>query len=222
MNCTIPSLVVRWAPSMSSPHEVGNRLGAVILAGGKATRLPNKCLRSVGGKELVLHVFERVSMVVSEIVVVGKTVQDVSRLQQVLPKARIVHDKSLAQSPLVGLLCGLRALETEYVFAAACDMPFLEPQIIRSLHAQATGRDAAIPHSNGKLEPLCAVYKRTNAINAASNCLQNRRTSILEMIKELRDIIRVSKEELRKEDPRLLTFINVNTEDDMRKAEAFL
>jgi hypothetical protein len=42
------------------------------------------------------------------------------------------------------------------------------------------------------------------------------------MIKELRDIIRVSKEELRKEDPRLLTFINVNTEDDMRKAEAFL
>ncbi len=207
---------------MSSPHKIGEGLGAVILAGGKATRLPNKCLRSVGGKELVLHVFERVSMAVSEIVVVGKTVQDVIRLQQVLPAGQIIHDDSLAQSPLVGLLCGLRALRTEYVFAAGCDMPLLEPQIIRSLHAKALGQDAAIPYSNGKLEPLCAVYKRASAVNAASNCLQGKRTSILEMVRELRDIIRVSKEDLRNHDPRLLSFININTEDDLKNAEAFL
>ena len=196
--------------------------GAVILAGGKASRLPDKCFRSVGGKELVLHVFERVSMTASEIVVVGKTSQDVSRLQQVLPQAHIVHDESSVQSPLVGLLCGLQALETEYVFAAACDMPFLEPGIIRSLHAQAIGRDAAIPCSDGKLEPLCAVYKRTSALSAASTCLRRKRVSILEMIGELKEITRVSKEELRKDDPRLLTFINVNTEDELRNAEAFL
>ena len=58
------------------------RLGAVILAGGKATRLPDKCFRLFGRKEFVLHVYERVSIAVSEIVVVGKTVQDVGRLQQ--------------------------------------------------------------------------------------------------------------------------------------------
>lgn len=204
---------------MSSYQQPDDRLGAVILAGGKATRLPDKCFRIFDQKELVLHVFERVSMAVPEIVVVGKTEQDVRRLQQVLPKARIVHEESLTQSPLVGLLCGLNALENEYVFAAACDMPFLEPQLIRSLHAQATGREAAIPYSGGKLEPLCAVYKRTSAVKAASNCLQSDRTSILDMIRELKEVTRVNKEELRKDDPLLLSFVNVNTKEELKKAE---
>lgn len=207
---------------MSSPGERSKRLGAVILAGGKAIRLSDKCFRSIGGKTLILHVFEKVSVVVSEIVIVGKTAQDVRRLQQVLPKAHIIHDESSAQTPLVGLLCGLHALEAEYVFAVACDMPFLKPQVIRSLYSQATGRDAVIPYSAGKPEPLCAVYKRTSAISAASNCLQRKRNSILEMIRELKDVTRVSKEELRKDDPRLLTFINVNTEDELRNAKAYL
>jgi molybdopterin-guanine dinucleotide biosynthesis protein A len=204
---------------MRSSHERGDRLGAVILAGGRATRLSDKCFRLLRGKELVLHVFERVSVATPEVVVVGKTVQDVSRLQQVLPKARIIHDELPAQSPLVGLICGLHALGTEYVFAAGCDMPFLEPQVIRSLHAHAIGRDAAIPYSEGKLEPLCAVYNRISAIRAASNCLQSKRTSILEMIGELKDSTRVSKEDFRKDDPHLLTFINVNTEDELMTAE---
>jgi molybdopterin-guanine dinucleotide biosynthesis protein A len=207
---------------MSSPHEPSNRLGAVILAGGKATRLSEKCFGLLGGKELVLHVFERVSMAVPDIVVVGKYARDVSRLQRVLPKAHVIHDEFPAQSPLVGLLCGLQALETGYVFAAACDMPFLEPKIIQSLLVQATGRDAAVPYSNGKLEPLCAVYNRISAMNAASNCLQGNRTSILEMIKKLKHVTLVNKEDLRRDDPRLLTFINVNTETDLKNAKAFL
>jgi len=207
---------------MSSPDEPSNRLGAIILAGGKATRLSDKCYGLLGGKELVLHVFERVSMAVPEIVVVGKNAWDVSRLQRVLPNAHIIHDEFPAQSPLVGLLCGLQALETEYVFTAACDMPFLEPRIIRSLLTQAIGQDAAVPYSNGKLEPLCAVYNRISARNAASNCLQSNRTSILEMIKQLNHVTLVNKEDLRREDPRLLTFINVNTETDLKNAIGFL
>jgi molybdopterin-guanine dinucleotide biosynthesis protein A len=207
---------------MSSLHEPSNRLGAVILAGGKATRLSDKCFGLLDGKELVLHVFERVSLAVSEIVVVGKNARDVSRLRGVLPNAHVIHDEFPAQSPMVGLLCGLQALETEYVFAVACDMPFLEPQVIRSLLVQATGRDAAVPYSNGKLEPLCAVYNRIKAMNAASDCLQSNRTSILDMIKELKHVTLVNKEDLRRDDPRLLTFLNVNTETDLKNAKGFL
>jgi molybdopterin-guanine dinucleotide biosynthesis protein A len=207
---------------MSFPNEPNKRLGAVILAGGKARRLSDKCFRLLGGKELVLHVFERVSMAVPEIVVVGKNVRDVNRLQQVIPKAHIIHDEFPTQSPLVGLLCGLHSLETEYVFAVACDMPFLEPQVIHSLLAQATGQDAAIPYSNEKLEPLCAVYKRSSAAKAASDCLRGNRASILEMIKELKRVILVNKEDLRRDDPRLLTFINVNTGTALKYAKGFL
>ncbi len=87
---------------MSSYQEPDDQTGAVILAGGKATRLPDKCFRVFDRKELVLHVYERVSMAVPEIVVVGKTVQDVGRLQQILPKARIVHEGVADAEPFGG------------------------------------------------------------------------------------------------------------------------
>jgi molybdopterin-guanine dinucleotide biosynthesis protein A len=42
------------------------------------------------------------------------------------------------------------------------------------------------------------------------------------MIKELKHVTLVNKEDLRRDDPRLLTFLNVNTETDLKNAKGFL
>jgi molybdopterin-guanine dinucleotide biosynthesis protein A len=42
------------------------------------------------------------------------------------------------------------------------------------------------------------------------------------VIRELKNIARVDNVDLRKDDPHLLTFINVNTEDELEKAEGYL
>ena len=193
-------------------------LGAVILAGGKATRFSGKCFAPLNGKELILHVFERTSTVASKIVLVGKSAQDISLLRELLPDAEIVRDESPEQNPLVGLLSGLHAIQNLYVFVAACDTPFLEPRIIRSLASAAIGRDGAVPYSNGEFEPLCAVYNRASTIQSATECLRSSNPSMNSMLRGLKDLVRIDKEDLRRYDPHLLSFFNINTQADLTTA----
>jgi len=194
--------------------------GAVILAGGRSTRLPDKCFRKLGSKELILHVFERVSQVTSEITIVTKDSSSASRLREILPSGRIVLDELQNQTPLVGLLSGLRATQTEYAFMSACDTPFIEPEVIRVLYEAALGTDGAIP-SNGELEPLCSVYRRSSTIRAARFCLQNGQLSMSMLISRLK-AIKVQKVRLRRVDPELLTFLNINTISDLKRAETLI
>lgn len=198
-----------------------SELGAVILAGGKSARLPDKCFRKLGSKELISHVFERVSQVASEITIVTKDGSSAMRLREILPTAKVVLDEQEDQAPIVGLLSGLRAIRTEYAFMSACDTPFIEPEVIRVLFDAAQGTDGAIP-SNGELEPLCSVYRRLSTINAAQFCVQNGQHSMLELISQLRTLVKVQKVRLRRVDPRLLTFININTTSDFEKAESLI
>ncbi|HMK83159.1 MAG TPA: molybdenum cofactor guanylyltransferase [Candidatus Bathyarchaeia archaeon] len=201
---------------MNTTETQVGQLGAVILAGGEATRLPGKCFRVLGGKELILHVFERISQVTKDIVVSVRNAQQADRVKQLLQATPIVQDSIQKQSPLVGLVSGLRASRKPYIFAAPCDTIFIEPEVIRLLLRRAIGNDGAIPMAEGNLlEPLCAVYRRESALLAAEKPIQNDRLSMLEMITQLTKLIRVPVEDIRRIDPQLLTLRNINTEQDM-------
>src|SRR3972149_12248662 len=145
-----------------------DQLSAVILAGGKSTRLLDKCFSTLGNKELIVHVFEEIHDVTQEIVIVAKSPEQARRLQHLLPAARIVTDEMKEQSPLIGLLAGLRAIPVPYVFAAACDTPFIKPAVIRFLFQRAIGNDGAVMIGDGRMrEPICAVYRRASALRRA-------------------------------------------------------
>jgi len=175
----------------------------------------------LGEKPLILHVFERVSSVTQNVVVAARTTQHVKMLKNLLPSKKIVLDEREMQSPLVGFLSGLRALETAYVFAAPCDAPFIEPEVIRTLFKLALGKDCAIPVSDGKIDPLIAVYSRLSAIRAATNSLEQGEASMRSMLTRL-EKFEVPRESLRKLDPQLLSFLNVNTELELMKAKRIL
>src|SRR5208337_4952638 len=102
-------------------NRTETQLGAVILAGGSATRLPSKCFRMLEGKQLILHVVERISQVTDDIVVSVRTAQQTDRVKQLLQTIPVVQDSIQGQSPLVGLVSGLRASRRPYIFAAPCD-----------------------------------------------------------------------------------------------------
>jgi molybdopterin-guanine dinucleotide biosynthesis protein A len=57
---------------------------------------------------------------------------------------------------MAGLLAALD--RAPRVLLVACDLPGLEPWLLRRLLAAGRGRPAAIPEVAGQLEPLCAVY----------------------------------------------------------------
>jgi len=168
------------------------------------------------GKQLILHVVERISQVTDDIVVSVRTAQQTDRVKQLLQTIPVVQDSIQGQSPLVGLVSGLRASRRPYIFAAPCDTVFIEPEVIRLLLQRAIGNDGAIPMAEGNLlEPLCAVYRRESALLAAEKSIQNGRMSMLAMIKQLTKLVRVPVEDIRRLDSQLLTLRNINTEQDL-------
>jgi molybdopterin-guanine dinucleotide biosynthesis protein A len=94
--------------------------------------------------------------------------------------------------------------------------------LIRSLFDFAAGKDCAVPVSKGRFEPLVAVYNREAALQASAASLKHGRMSMLAMIARLRRPNYVPLADLQKMDPELLSFQNVNTPTDLRKARRIL
>jgi len=197
----------------------------IILAGGFSKRFgQDKCLIDLVGKPLILHVINRVSNVVDEkVVVVGSNVSRETLFNLLKSKTRIVSDKYEGQSPLIGALTGFESVDAEYSLLLPCDAPFVSAEIAELLLDLCLNKAAVIPRlPNGYIEPLQAAYNTKSAIEAARKALNEEKRDLLSMINHLSGIRYVSTLVLQQLDPKLLTFFNVNTPEDLKKAQSIL
>jgi len=197
----------------------------VILAGGFSRRFgQDKGLIDLAGKPLILHVADRISKVVNEpLVVVNSSVQKQKFESLLSHKANVVVDKHNAQSPLVGALTGFESAKGEYSLLLPCDTPFISTQIAQFLLDKCLNKGAVIPRwPNGYIEPLQAVYHTKLALTAAKKALEQGKLDLRSMIARLRGVRYISTVVLRQVDPKLLTFFNINTLRDLKKAESLL
>jgi molybdopterin-guanine dinucleotide biosynthesis protein A len=197
----------------------------VILAGGFSRRFgQDKGLIDLAGKPLILHVADRISKVVNEpLVVVNSSVQKQKFESLLSHKANVVVDKHNAQSPLVGALTGFESAKGEYSLLLPCDTPFISTQIAQFLLDTCLNKGAVIPRwPNGYIEPLQAVYHTKLALTAAKKALEQGKLDLRSMIARLRGVRYISTVVLRQVDPKLLTFFNINTLRDLKKAESLL
>ena len=198
---------------------------AVILAGGFARRFGrDKGLVVLAGKPLILHVIDRVSKAVDEVLVVVSSEEQKNKFEAVLKeKANLIIDKDDSQSPLVGAIAGFETAEGEYSLLLPCDTPLVSPQIVQFLLDMCSSRNAAIPRwPSGYIEPLQAVYRTESALTAAKAALKQGKMRMQSMIDNLRGVRYVSTMVLEQLEPRLMTFFNVNTPHDLKKAESIL
>ena len=198
--------------------------GAIILAGGKGSRIGGeKHLRVLGGKALMLHVVEKASSVADEVIVVLKN-DDPQTYRKLLPDTvKIVRDSTQSEAPIVGIKTGGNASASEYSAFLSCDLAFLNPAVLEFLFSQAEGIDGVIPEwPDGLLEPLHAVYRTKLAAEAAEAALNAHEYRTISVAKRLETVKHVAVDELRKLDPDLLSFFNVNTAEDLAKAEKLL
>jgi len=198
---------------------------AVILAGGFSRRFGrDKGLVVLAGKPLILHVIDRVSKVADEVLVVVSSEEQKNKFETILEeKANLVIDKDDSQSPLVGAITGFESANAEYSLLLPCDTPLLSIQIVQFLLDMCTNRSAAIPRwPSGYIEPLQAVYRTESALTAAKTALKQGKMNMQSMIDNLRGVRYVSTMVLEQLEPDLLTFFNVNTPQDLKKAESIL
>ena len=197
----------------------------MILAGGFSRRFgQDKGLIDLAGKPLILHVVDRISKVVNEpLVVVNSSVQKQKFESLLSHKANVVVDKHNARSPLVGALTGFESAKGEYSLLLPCDTPFISIQIAQFLLDTCLNKGAVIPRwPNGYIEPLQAVYHTKLALTAAKKALEQGKLDLRSMIARLRGVRYISTVVFRQVDPKLLTFFNVNTLRDLKKAESLL
>ncbi len=192
----------------------------IILAGGRSTRFGGgeKSLRAVDGKPMICRVREALLPVVDELIV---SVRDERQRDLVFPflgegSQIFAYDRLHGVGPLAGVLESLKMARGEYVFIAACDMPYLNSRAIDFLFEKARGHDAAVPLGpNDFLEPLHAVYRREPMIAAVEESLHKGEHRIASPLKYLKNVAYVPFDEIRVVDPELKTFRNINRAEDM-------
>ncbi len=201
------------------------KVSAVILAGGSSERFgKDKGVVKLAGKPLIKHVFERIPKNVNEFVVVVKSEgQRKAFLPIIGDKSKLIIDEYEVSCPLAGALTGFKHVDGNYVLLLPCDTPFVSTEVLSLLIEICSGKNAVIPRwPNGYIEPLQAVYFREAASKAADEALRLKKFDFRFMISILRGIRYVSTLVLRQIDPELLTFFNVNTPMDLKRAELIL
>ena len=199
-------------------------MSGVVVAGGVSKRFGEmKGLAKLNGKPLILHVLDRLNPIIDDVVVVVSSERQRKEFGKIVTeKARIVIDKRQIQSPTVGALTGFENVQSAYALLLGCDTPFLSTEILSFLLEICEDRSATIPRwPNGNIEPLHAVYKTEAGAKAAREALKQRKFDMRSMIANLPNVRYVSTLVLRQLDPKLETFFNINTLNDLKAAETF-
>ena len=186
-------------------------LGGVILAGGESRRMGRpKALLPVGSTTLIEAVIARLREACPEILIVTNTPELYRHLG-----VRTVPDALPGRQSLVGIFTAVLHVGGP-AFVCACDMPFLNPALVRHLASLAEGVDVVIPRHGGDYEPLHAVYTPA-CLEPIRRCVE-RRGRNTGFLPEVRVRV-VEVEELRRFDPDLHSFVNVNTPEDYARLQ---
>lgn len=194
-------------------------MSAIVLAGGKSTRLGrDKLAEKVAGRTLLEHVVSRLAPLGQDILVVvapGQTRPPVP--PQV---ARVVTDLYPGKSALGGVHAGLMASIDQFNIVVAGDMPLLNSTLLARLLELAPGWDAVVPRLGGRVEPLHSIYSLT-CLPAIERQLQGGSVRTRDFFENVRARY-VEDEEIDRFDPEHLSFFNVNTEQDLARVRELL
>ena len=190
-------------------------VSGVVLAGGKSKRMGmDKRHLSVHGKPLLdrvtsvlLELFPEVLLVLAE--------EDISRQDD---RMRIVTDLIPDCAAVGGLYTGLYHSRYPRVFVVACDMPFINPAVIELFLQKIDSTDIVMAQLVTGLQPLHGLYSKQclpilkEMIDARDLRLQN----IAD--KQGLTVHRVPETEIKRLDPQLLSFLNLNSPADLELA----
>ncbi len=133
-------------------------------------------------------------------------------------RVRIVTDIVPGCAAVGGLYTGLCYSQYPRTFVVACDMPFLNPDVMKFFVTAAPETDVVLAELVTGLQPLHAVYSKNcipffkKMIDAHDLCLQH-----ITDQKGL-NVHRIPESAIKTLDPQLLSFLNVNSPSDVEFA----
>jgi molybdopterin-guanine dinucleotide biosynthesis protein A len=186
----------------------------IILAGGRAKRLPGKLQADIGGTTLLARVIENLKPLGAEIVLSIDADFDPAVAEEL--GIRTVVDVTPERGPVAALASTIATVGTPYFFAAPGDAPFVDASFVTSLAlARRDGDEAVVAFEGdaplGRMHPLPALYERAAFIRAARKALSTEKPSLHAVLGTLA-VRRVAFPEGERR------LINVNTPEELERA----
>ena len=185
---------------------------AIILAGGKSSRMGiDKALIPFKDRTLIESIADLLTPIFDEVLVVTN---DPLRYQFLkFDKLSLVKDIFPRKGPLGGIHAGLTYMNNEYGFVTACDMPFIEGEVIIKMLKLVIGYDGLVPKKGEYFQPLFAVYSK-RCIEAIEKSLNNNNNRITAFYQDV-DLRYLNWDELLKGCGSGSLFFNLNTPEDL-------
>ena len=190
----------------------------IILAGGKSRRMgenKDKAFIDAGGVPLFERVYRIFKEVFSEIIIVANDARPFKRYEACLQKDIILNKGALG-----GLYTGLFHSSSYHAFCSACDMPLLNPWVIKYMTEEKDAYDVIVPKTHDGLHPLHAIYSK-KCLNPMRQLLKRDDLKIVNFFHQVR-VRYIEEMEIREFDPHMMSLINVNTEEEMEAVQNIL
>jgi len=135
-----------------------------ILVGGASRRMgTDKSQLVINGKTTVQMIAEALEPATSRVRLVGAAAETVTES---------IPDVHYRWGPLGGIQAALRACRTECCVIVACDLPFVTSNLFAHLldlmrNSEGVAQALVPLQSDGRPQPLCAVYKRVPCLAAS-------------------------------------------------------
>ena len=192
------------------------KVSAIVLAGGSSKRLgQDKALVKLGARTLIEIVLEKLLRISDDVIL---STDDFGKFAFL--SVRMVRDLYNEAGVLGGLYSGLRAAKSPFAVVVACDMPFLNLDLLRSMIIRAPGHDVVVPRLSTGIEPLHAIYART-CLEPIRETLEDGRLRVVDFWDRVR-VRYLDENEIEALDPKKLSFFNINTPEDLDRAREMM
>ncbi len=188
----------------------------IILSGGKSSRMGrDKAFLPFPHKPLIEIMIDKLSVLFNELIVVTGNPHLYSKYG-----IRTVKDIIPQRGPLGGIYTGLLFSKNHYNFIVACDMPFLNPDLVHYMVQKIKGYDLVVPEYGDQLQPLCAIYSK-NCIESIKEELSGDNLKVTCFFKNVKQKL-ITEEEIKKTDFQGLSFVNINTPEEYKSFKGSL
>lgn len=199
-----------------------------ILAGGENRRIPLlKGHIEINGKKIIDSSVNLMRNLFGRVVISTNTPE-----LYFYCGVPMIGDIINQRGPLTGIFSVLSNIKDDAIFVVACDMPFLNDQLMRYMVDKYSGKnrensepmtsgsemaewDAVIPVFEGKPQPLVGIYSK-NILGIIEERLNKGLKKLKDMLTEI-NVLYIKEEEVRQIDPKGRSFLNINTMEDYEK-----
>jgi molybdopterin-guanine dinucleotide biosynthesis protein A len=181
----------------------------------------DKALLEVEGRSLIEYVLDAARDVAEETLIVASDRPEYERFG-----ARVVPDRYPQSGSLGGIYTAVSEATSDRCLVLACDMPFVNRELLRAMVSLDRPYDVLIPSLSGDrsnqgdgetLETLHAIYARS-CLPAIERQLNAGVFKVIGFFSEV-NVLKLDEHEIRAHDPQLLSFFNANTPEEFAWAQ---